>query len=167
MIKPGLVLFFDMGCSLKETKDEETEKLEKLDLDLTAGMNQGSCSELGGKWFRHAWTRPECEVPGFAWEWKGAKDGTEGDDSLGSYGSGTYMCCIHGEREWCHQWSMDDNEKSCKACGGTWRSIFKWTKHGGWVVGQWQKTYKWTARTFESANAWVNMIEWGGLLEMW
>eukprot|EP00929_Paragymnodinium_shiwhaense_P055936 TRINITY_DN27_c0_g3_i2.p1 TRINITY_DN27_c0_g3~~TRINITY_DN27_c0_g3_i2.p1 ORF type:complete len:2604 (-),score=730.98 TRINITY_DN27_c0_g3_i2:225-7616(-) len=160
MTQWGLQYWYDMDCSSGEEKVEEKMMLE--DGKLTAK----SCGMLGGKFFQYGWTRPDCEAPGFAWNWTGPAK-TQGNASVGHWMPGTYMCCIHGEREWCHDWSMDDNEESCSKCGGTWRSIFQWRKHGGWVVGQWKKSYKWTERSFDSVNSWVKIIGWGPLLTMW
>eukprot|EP00929_Paragymnodinium_shiwhaense_P055931 TRINITY_DN27_c0_g1_i1.p1 TRINITY_DN27_c0_g1~~TRINITY_DN27_c0_g1_i1.p1 ORF type:complete len:959 (-),score=173.64 TRINITY_DN27_c0_g1_i1:85-2559(-) len=159
----GLQWFFDMGCSTGEEIEEEEEDAMELH---DGKMDQQSCGMLGGKFFRYAYVAPECEVLGFAWDWNGP-NGTQGNLTAGHWKPGTHMCCIHGEREWCHEWSMDDNAESCQKCGGTWRSIFQWRRWGGWVEGQWKKSYKWQGRSFDSVNSWVTIIGWGELLYMW
>merc|ERR1719161_2634907 len=122
-------------------------------------MSNVSCAAARGKWIPYAWSQSACEVPGFVW----AVNPTTGAFA----GSGTMACCIRKYGDHCDEYSQDTTPGNCTACGGTWRSIFKFRRSGGWVQPAWVAAYEWTPRAMETMNTWVSMIRFGKVSQMW
>jgi len=114
------------------------------------------CTTIGGKWFPYAYKKTECELDGYAF----APNST-----------GTMMCCTNYRRGGgtieCNEWTNDDTQVKCNACGGLWLSVGKWRSYATWITGKWGKTYQWTDRKLTRVNEWVTQLEQWQVNQAW
>jgi hypothetical protein len=137
------------GCLVQKTSGRRLQ-------DSGSAMTADNCTSLGGRYFPAATKKSECESPGFAF----AKSTP-----------GTMMCCTRvrrgGGNDECDDWSMDDTEQKCQACGGKWMSFARWRSYSQWITPKWSQQYQWKQRKLEQVNYWVTSLEHWKVFQAW